>query len=123
VVEGADAWVGDASTDGASTGEASKGGADRLAGDGLAHLQAAARELIKAARAVLDVAEELVDDPATVGTVAEAVGAVVHTAAQVGRRAVGQVMGDDGATDPDGDDAATGRRGGPTSGVERIRIG
>jgi hypothetical protein len=118
VVEGADAWTGDA-----STGDAPTGGADRLAGDGLAHLQAAARELIKAARAVLDVAEELVDDPATVGTVAEAVGAVVHTAAQAGRRAVGQVMGDDGATDPDDEDAAAGRRGGASSGVERIRIG
>jgi hypothetical protein len=41
--------------------------------EGLEHLQSAARELIHAARAVLDVAEDLVDDP---GTVESLVGAV-----------------------------------------------
>ena len=38
------------------------------------HLQAAARELIAAARAALDAAERLVDDPQTVNTVAGAAG-------------------------------------------------
>lgn len=94
---------------------------DRMT-DGVAHLQAAARELIKAARAVLDVAEELVEDPATVGTMAEAVGAVVQTAAQVGRRTVGQALGghggDGAAGTVAGEPGAAGR-----SGVERIRIG
>lgn len=37
--------------------------------DGLEHLQAAARELIAAARAALDVAEGLIDDPEVVATV------------------------------------------------------
>lgn len=72
---------------------------DRAA-DGLAHLQTAARELIQAARAVLDVAEELVEDPATVRSVADALGAVVRSAAGVGRRAAAgdrSGSGDDGA--------------------------
>jgi ElaB/YqjD/DUF883 family membrane-anchored ribosome-binding protein len=45
--------------------------------EGVEHLQAAARELIHAARAVLDVAEDLVDDPDAVAAVAGAVGALV----------------------------------------------
>ncbi len=44
--------------------------------EGVEHLQAAARELIHAARAVLDVAEDLVDDPDAVASVAGAVGAL-----------------------------------------------
>jgi hypothetical protein len=50
--------------------------AQARAREGLEHLQAAARELIEAARAALDVAEELVDDPESaaslVGTLASA---------------------------------------------------
>ena len=42
----------------------------RRARQGVEHLQAAARELIQAARAVLDVAEELVDDPEAVASLA-----------------------------------------------------
>lgn len=47
-----------------TTGEAGDHGdrADRT-GEGMAHLQAAAREMIAAARAFLDVAEEVVEDP------------------------------------------------------------
>jgi hypothetical protein len=63
-------------------------GEDRAA-DGLAHLQAAAREAIAAARAFLDVAEELVADPAAVSAVVDAVGSVVRTAARRGRDATG----------------------------------
>jgi predicted ArsR family transcriptional regulator len=44
--------------------------------EGVEHLQAAARELIHAARAVLDVAEDVVDDPDAVAEVAGAVGAL-----------------------------------------------
>jgi predicted ArsR family transcriptional regulator len=44
--------------------------------EGVEHLQAAARELIHAARAVLDVAEDVVDDPDAVAAVAGAVGAL-----------------------------------------------
>lgn len=75
-------------------------GEDRAV-EGLQHLQAAAREAIAAARAFLDVAEELVADPAAVSAVADAVGAVVRSAAQRGRAATGGGTG--GATgDPDG---------------------
>ena len=41
----------------------SAGGEDRLR-ETTAHLQAAAKELIAAARTVLDVAEDMIDDPA-----------------------------------------------------------
>lgn len=42
--------------------------------EGLDHLQNAARELIAAARAALDVAEDLIDDPDTIGSVVGAAG-------------------------------------------------
>ena len=63
---------------------------DDRASDGLAHLQAAAREAIAAARAFLDVAEELVADPAAVSAVVDAVGSAVRVAARKGREAAGQ---------------------------------
>jgi hypothetical protein len=44
--------------------------------EGLEHMQAAARELIQAARAMLDVAEDLVNDPETVASVAGTVGSL-----------------------------------------------
>jgi hypothetical protein len=87
-------------------------GADGRAAEGFGHLQAAAHELIQAARALLDVVEELVDDPATVGAVTDAVGSIVRQAARAGRQAAGGGR----AGDPD----AGARR--PT-GVERIRVG
>jgi hypothetical protein len=49
---------------------------DDRARDGLEHLQAAARELIQAARAMLDVAEDLVNDPEAVASLAGTVGAL-----------------------------------------------
>lgn len=51
-----------------------EGGPDERAREGLEHLQAAARELIHAARAMLDVAEDLVNDPETVASAAGSVG-------------------------------------------------
>jgi hypothetical protein len=80
---------------------------DEHARDGLGHLQAAARELIAAARTVLDIVEDLVDDPAVAATFVGALGAAVRTAA----RAAG-VTGDDDDTPTDGD----ARR------VERIQV-
>jgi hypothetical protein len=77
---------------------------DRAA-EGLAHLQAAAREFIQAARAMLDVAEELVEDPGTVRSVADAVGSLVQTAAAAGRRVAGAADDDE-----------------PAGGVEHITI-
>jgi hypothetical protein len=54
--------------------------------DGIEHLQAAAREVIKATRSLLDAAEELVDDPrsvqdlvATITSVAQAAAARLRT--------------------------------------------
>lgn len=80
-------------------------GEDRAA-DGLHHLQTAAREAIAAARAFLDVAEELVADPATVSSIVDAVGAAVRTAARAGREATG----------------ATGSNDVPEGRVEHIRV-
>ena len=90
------------------TGCGAVDGDDRAA-EGLHHLQSAAREAIQAARAFLDVAEELVADPAAVSAVLGAVGDVVRTAAAAGRRATGATTGDD-------DGAGDGGR------VQRIRI-
>jgi hypothetical protein len=85
-------------------GELPPAGGDDRAAAGLAHLQAAARELIEAARAVLDVASDLVEDPKAVTAVADTLGSLVRTAATAGRRAVH-------------DDASP-----STHGVERIRV-
>lgn len=46
---------------------------DERTSAGVAHLQAAAHELIRAARAFLDVAEELVEDPGTLSSVLDGV--------------------------------------------------
>jgi hypothetical protein len=65
--------------------------ADRT-GDAVAHLQAAAREMIAAARAFLDVAEEVVEDP-------EAGEALLASLGDVARRVVPR---DGAASDGDG---------------------
>ncbi len=65
--------------------------ADRT-GDAVAHLQAAAREMIAAARAFLDVAEEVVEDP-------EAGEALLSSLGDVARRVVPR---DGAASDGDG---------------------
>jgi hypothetical protein len=49
---------------------------DDRAREGLEHLQAAARELIQAARAMLDVAEDVVNDPEAVASLAGTVGSL-----------------------------------------------
>jgi hypothetical protein len=82
---------------------------DDRAADGLAHLQAAAREAIAAARAFLDVAEEIVGDPKAVSSIVDAVGSVVRTAADRARAATGA-----NPDDPD-DGSGAGR-------VQHIRI-
>ncbi len=48
--------------------------------DSVAHLQAAARELIAAGRAMLDAAEEVVADPTVVSSLADALGTIVRVA-------------------------------------------
>ena len=90
--------------------------------DGLEHLRAAAGELIQACRAVLDVAEELLDDPATVGAVAEGLGSLLRGAADLGRRAASGVdlTGRGGAQHDGGPD--DGRDSAEPSRVQRIRV-
>lgn len=78
---------------------------DDRAADGVAHLQAATRELIAAARSFLDVAEELVDDPEAVTSV---VGGLIDL-----------VRGASGATGRDGPPSSSGSR---SEGVERIVV-
>ena len=63
--------------------------------DGLEHLQAAARELIRAGRSLLDAAEGLVDDPTALQGVLGTLGSLAQAAA--GRlRDGGSADGDDG---------------------------
>jgi hypothetical protein len=49
--------------------------------DGMEHLQAAAREVIKASRSLLDAAEELVEDPRSVQDIVATLTAVAQAAA------------------------------------------
>ncbi len=57
---------------------------------GLEHLQQAARELIAAARSVLDAAEDLLDDPATAEAVISGVRTVVSAVARAARPGEGE---------------------------------
>jgi hypothetical protein len=81
---------------------------DDRAREGLDHLQAAAREMIHAARAMLDVAEQLVNDPATATTIVGALGAMAQAA-------TGNLMrpGPPAAADDDDDGG---------SGVQHIKV-
>lgn len=69
---------------------------DDRSADGLEHLQSAALELIAAARAFLDVAEEVVREPAVAVT-------IVQAAAGVGRTILGATdrAGAGGASPPE----------------------
>jgi hypothetical protein len=89
--------------------EASVSDKEDRAREGLEHLQAAARELIQAARAMLDVAEDLVNDPEAVASVAGTVGALGDLVRQRSRTASPRQPDgrDDGHDDP---------------GVERITV-
>jgi hypothetical protein len=57
--------------------------AQERAREGVEHLQAAARELIEAARAALDVAEEWVNDPESVASLAGTLATVGEVAKRV----------------------------------------
>ena len=86
---------------------------DRSQPPGFEALQAAAREAIDATRALLDVAEALVDDP----DVAERMGSIVRSVTSAAARAARGAGGHDrpserGDDDPDDDDG----------GVEHISI-
>lgn len=83
---------------------------DELAREGVEHLQAAAREVIKATRSLLDAAEELVDDPA-------AVQHLVGSIATVAQAAAGRLRRDGAGRGPGGDDD-----GDDDGRVQRIRV-
>jgi hypothetical protein len=86
---------------------------DELAREGVEHLQAAAREVIRATRSLLDAAEELVEDPAAVQQLVGQVGSVAQAAAGWLRRDVAGRAGPSSAgDDDDGDDGR----------VQRIRV-
>jgi hypothetical protein len=88
------------------------------ASSGLEHLQAAAREAIQAARAMLDVAEQVVEDPAAVQAAVGAIGSMVQSAvARVQSAGSGAASGagSDRARVDDDDDDDDGR-------VERIEV-
>ena len=111
------------STDGTSTEGVFDDGmptdGDARSTEALAHLQRAALELIGAARAVLDIAEEAVREPGGVaGIVAETVAALSTAAAAAGRAAGGQGSDAKPASGP-GDPAPRSPARGP---VEHIRI-
>jgi len=93
---------------------------DERAAEGLDHLQAAALEMIKAARAFLDVAEDLVADRDKVAEVVAAIGTVadVTTRAVRDRGVHGATTGNPGADATSGDEG--GRPGG--GGVTHIRV-
>lgn len=89
--------------------------AQARAREGVAHLQAAARELIAAARAALDVAEEWVDDPESLASLAGTLAAV----GDVARR----MTGTGGWSRPGGaPSAAASAPPDDEPGVERIRV-
>jgi len=84
-------------------------GGDRAA-EGFEHLQAAALEMISAARAFLDVIEEVVADRSTMDAVLEAVGSVAEGVGRAARTTV------------DGDPAPTSHGETPGGPVEHIRV-
>jgi len=85
---------------------------DERAAEGLEHLQAAARELIAAARAFLDVAEDVVADRDKIAEVVSAFGTIAEAAGQATRDASRRRAGAPG-TDEDEP---------PTDRVQRIKV-
>lgn len=73
--------------------------------EGLEHLQAAAKELIRAGRSLLDAAEGLVEDPA-------ALQGVLGTLGSLAQAAAGRLRAEDGSGGPEDDGG----------GVERIPV-
>ena len=76
--------------------------------DGVEHLQAAAKEVIRAGRSLLDAAEGLIDDPAALQGLVGTLGALAQAAARSLQSTVAGATGDD---DPDDDGK-----------VQRIRV-
>ena len=101
------------------TGEADRelsAEAQARAREGVEHLQAAARELIRAARAALDVAEEWVDDPQSLASLA----GTLAVLGDVARRAAGMSAGARPEPRAGGDGGSGAEPGEPR--VERIDV-
>jgi hypothetical protein len=86
---------------------------DERAGEGVEHLQAAAKELIEAARSFLDVAEDLVRDPSVAEGLLAGIGDLADTARHAARDAARRAAGADGGGDDEGED---------DGGVEHIHV-
>ena len=69
---------------------------------GMDHLQRAAHEVIAASRALLDVAEEMVDDPRSAGNLLGMLSSVSNMAARMARSAAPGQGGDIDGDDDDG---------------------
>jgi hypothetical protein len=94
---------------------------DERAAEAVDHLQAAALELIEAARAFLDVAEELVSDRDRLSDLADTVGEMAVAAGRLVRPVAGTGPGGTpGADDPGAPRHPTSGR--PTPPVERIPV-
>ncbi len=92
-------------------------GDDDVVAKGVEALQSAAREMIAAARAMLDVADELVADPRAVGTVVEAMSAWAGRASRAASSPPGR-SGRPGSVDGSDDDDG----GDDGGGVQRIPV-
>jgi len=102
-----DAWA-DEADEADRTDPADQG--DERVGDGVEHLQAAAREMIAAARTFLDVAEDVVGDHVVVSSLAEVLGTMGQAVVRAGNRAR-DAAGSPGSRHPgpggdDGDDGS-----------------
>lgn len=64
-------------------------GCDQLVHEGLDHLQRAARETIAAMRALLDLAEQLIEDPRAAETMVATIGSLAETTV----RSAGSLLG------------------------------
>jgi hypothetical protein len=88
---------------------------DERAGEGVEHLQVAARELIAAARAFLDVAEDVVRDPKVAEGLLVGLGDLADTARTAAREAAKRATEGGGGGDPGAEDDEDG-------GVQHIHV-
>lgn len=96
---------------------------DDRAREGVEHVQAAAKELFAAARAMLDVVEKLVDDPAAVPTLLASLGSVARAAGSGWPFANPGAGGARSAADEPGGPGEPGEPGEPgPDGIERIPV-
>ena len=101
------------------------GMAEQRAAEGIEHLQAAALEMIEAARAFLDVAEEFVSDPEQAANALASLTPLVDLAAALRRRSPGGAGGSGGFAEGGGGAArADGNGSGPSRAprVEHIDV-